>query len=601
LEESVNMTRISDIGFPLLFDGAMGTYYPEVSKNPLPLCEMGNIFDRDAILKIHREYIEAGAKAIKTNTFQANRIYLSSEFDVVKKVIESGIKIAREAADNKNVLIFGNIGQMPPKEATGFDDYREIADVFLTNGISAFLFETYSSLDYLIEIAEYIKSKEKDSFIITSFAIEADGQTRMGEWGNNLINEAAACEHIDAVGFNCVSGPLRIREYLEKIDIPETKLSIMPNAGYPTVINGRTFYPNNKEYFANAAAKMMAELGVEIIGGCCGTTPEYIKEIAAIIPHYSRIKKVKRGAKSVRLETPYKENLFRNKLEHGKKPIAVEFDPPQDLNIAKYMENIKKLKLAGTDAVTIADCPVARARIDASMIAYKMKNELGMEAVVHMNCRDRNINATKAILLGLNVENILNIIVVTGDPIPTAERDEVKSVFQFNSIKLANFIDNLNKDLFTNPMNIGAALNVNARNFEAELNRAKKKEEAGVNVFYTQPVISDYAVENMKLARKELKAYIMGGIFPIVSYRNAVFMESEISGIHIAQTIIDLYKNKDKEECSKLAVDIAFDFTKKIEDYIDGFYIITPFSRVDLVTKLISKIKREIQVSKRRF
>lgn len=595
------MTRISDIGFPLLFDGAMGTYYPEVSKNPLPLCEMGNIFDRDAILKIHREYIEAGAKAIKTNTFQANRIYLSSEFDVVKKVIESGIKIAREAADNKNVLIFGNIGQMPPKEATGFDDYREIADVFLTNGISAFLFETYSSLDYLIEIAEYIKSKEKDSFIITSFAIEADGQTRMGEWGNNLINEAAACEHIDAVGFNCVSGPLRIREYLEKIDIPETKLSIMPNAGYPTVINGRTFYPNNKEYFANAAAKMMAELGVEIIGGCCGTTPEYIKEIAAIIPHYSRIKKVKRGAKSVRLETPYKENLFRNKLEHGKKPIAVEFDPPQDLNIAKYMENIKKLKLAGTDAVTIADCPVARARIDASMIAYKMKNELGMEAVVHMNCRDRNINATKAILLGLNVENILNIIVVTGDPIPTAERDEVKSVFQFNSIKLANFIDNLNKDLFTNPMNIGAALNVNARNFEAELNRAKKKEEAGVNVFYTQPVISDYAVENMKLARKELKAYIMGGIFPIVSYRNAVFMESEISGIHIAQTIIDLYKNKDKEECSKLAVDIAFDFTKKIEDYIDGFYIITPFSRVDLVTKLISKIKREIQVSKRRF
>ena len=174
----------------------MGTYYPEVSKNPLPLCEMGNIFDRDAILKIHREYIEAGAKAIKTNTFQANRIYLSSEFDVVKKVIESGIKIAREAADNKNVLIFGNIGQMPPKEATGFDDYREIADVFLTNGISAFLFETYSSLDYLIEIAEYIKSKEKDSFIITSFAIEADGQTRMGEWGNNLINEAAACEHM---------------------------------------------------------------------------------------------------------------------------------------------------------------------------------------------------------------------------------------------------------------------------------------------------------------------------------------------------------------------------------------------------------------------
>jgi methionine synthase I (cobalamin-dependent) len=593
LEES--MTKISDVGFPLLFDGAMGTYYPEVSKNPLPLCEMGNIFDRDTILKIHREYIAAGARAIKTNTFQANRIFLSPEFDVVRKVIESGIKIAREAAADGKVLIFGSIGQMAPKEATSFNDYREIVDVFLINGITDFIFETYSSLDHLIEIAEYIKSKEKDSFIITSFAIEADGQTRMGEWGDKLINEAANCKHIDAVGFNCVSGPLRIREYLEKIEIPDSKISIMPNAGYPTVINGRTFYPNNKEYFANAVVNMMAELGVEIIGGCCGTTPEYIKEIAAIIPDYYRRKKVKRGAKSVRLETPHKENLFRNKLEHGKKPIAVEFDPPQDLNIAKYMENVKKLKLAGTDAITIADCPVARARIDASLAAYKIKNELGMEAIVHMTCRDRNINATKAILLGLNVENILNIIVVTGDPIPTAEKDEVKSVFQFNSIKLANFVDNLNKELFTNPMNIGAALNVNARNFEAELNRAKKKEEAGVNVFYTQPVISDYAVENMKLARRELKAHIMGGIFPIVSHRNAVFMESEVSGIHVAQKIIDLYKNKNKEECNILAVDIAYDFAKKIEDYIDGFYIITPFSRVDVVAKLITKIKRTIE------
>lgn len=584
------MTKKTEINFPLLFDGSMGTYYSEVSKRPLPECEMGNIFDRETILKIHREYIDAGAKAIKTNTFQANKVSLSSEFEVVEKVIESGIKIAREAVGGRDVLIFADIGQMGPKEATSLDDYREIVDVFLKNGIEDFIFETYSSMDYLIELAEYIKSRVDDSFIITSFAIGADGQTRMGEWGENLLKEASSCEYIDAVGFNCVSGPLRIREYLERIEIPNSTLSIMPNAGYPTVISGRTFYPNNKDYFANAILKML-DYGAEIIGGCCGTTPAFIKEIANILPDYERKERVLKGTKSVRLETPYKENLFRNKLENGKKPIAVEFDPPHDLNIGKYMENAKKLELAGADAITIADCPVARARMDASLIAYKLKNELGIEPIVHMTCRDRNINASKALLLGLNVENILNIILVTGDPIPTAERDEIKSVFQFNSSKLAAFVDDLNKNIFTNPMNIGGALNVNARNFEAELKRAKRKEDSGVNVFYTQPVISESAVENIKLAKKELKSYIMGGIFPIVSHKNAVFMEAEISGIHVSRNIIDLYRDKTKEECNKLAVDIAYGFAKKVEDHVDGFYIMTPFSRVDLVIGLIDRLK----------
>ena len=584
------MTKKADIIFPLIFDGGMGTYYPEVSNRPLPECEMGNIFDQDTILKIHREYIDAGAKAIKTNTFRANRISISGDFGVVEKVIESGIKIAQEAVGDRDVLVFGDIGQIGTKETTTFDDYREIVDVFLNNGIVDFLFETYSSMDYLIEIAQYIKSKVEDSFIIASFAIGADGQTSMGEWGENLMKEASHCGFIDAVGFNCVSGPLRIREYLERIEVPNSTISIMPNAGYPTVINGRTFYPNNKEYFANAILKML-DLGADIIGGCCGTTPEYIKEIADILPEYERKERVNRGSRSIKLETPYRENLFRNKLENGKKPIAVEFDPPQDLNIGKYMENAKKLELAGADAITIADCPVARARIDASLVAYKLKNELGIEPVVHMTCRDRNINATKALLLGLNVENILNIIVVTGDPIPTAEKNEIKSVFQFNSSKLASFVSDLNKDLFTNPMNIGAALNINARNFKAELEVAKRKEEAGVNVFYTQPVISETAVENMRLARQDLKAYIMGGIFPIVSYKNAMFMESELSGIHVPQNIIDMYKDKDKEECNKLAVDIAYHFAKKIEGYIDGYYIMTPFSRVDLVIELMDRLK----------
>lgn len=576
--------------FPLLFDGSMGTYYREISKRPLPECEMANLFDGQTILQIHREYVEAGAQAIKTNTFQANTRVLNTDFSVVEGVIRAGISLARQATDGTDVKVFASIGQIGADEMTGLEDYKEILDVFLAEGIEYYLFETFSSLDSLPEIASYIKEKCPDAYIITSFSVGSDGQTRYGEIGERLLAEAGKCPAIDAVGFNCVSGPLHLREYLEKIDLPNKTLSIMPNAGYPTVINGRTFYSNDKDYFANASLRLMDQ-GVEIIGGCCGTTPDFIRALAEKLKDFNMPRERRKKAKKMRLENPYAENLFLNKLENGKKPIAVEYDPPEDLNMEKYIANVKKLDKAGADAITIADCPVARVRADASLTAYKIKNEVGIDPIVHMTCRDRNINATKALLLGLNIENILNVILVTGDPIPTAERDEIKSVFQFNSTKLAGFVHDINEKVFTNKVNIGGALNINARNFDVELERAKKKEEAGVTVFYTQPVISGQAMENIKKAKAELNSYIMGGLMPVVSHRNAVFMNAEISGIKVEEKIINMYKDVDKERANRLAVDIAADFGKQIEAYVDGYYIVTPFDRVELVAELIGILK----------
>lgn len=585
------MTNNNKFKFPLLFDGGMGTYYPVKSSKPLPECEIANLFDAQTILEIHKEYVNAGAKAIKTNTFQANKRALTAEFDVVENVIKAGIQLAREAVQGTDTIVFGNIGQIGADEITNFEEYKEIIDVFLEEGIEDFLIETFSSLDSIPKMAKYIKEKAPNGFVITSFSISSDGQTRYGEIGENLLHEAAECEFIDAIGFNCVSGPLHLREYLEKIDLPEKLISVMPNAGYPTVINGRTFYSNDKDYFANATLRLL-DYGVNIIGGCCGTTPEFIKTISDKLNDYHVPREPRKKVKELKLENPYAENLFRNKLENGNKPIAVEYDPPQNLDMDKYIENVKILDKAGADAITIADCPVARVRVDASFTAYKIKNEVGIDPIVHMTCRDRNINVTKALLLGLNIENIFNVILITGDPIPTAERDEVKSVFQFNSTKLANFVVDMNRNIFTNKINIGGALNINARNFDIELQRAKKKEEAGVNVFYTQPVISHIAVENIKKARAKLKGFIMGGLMPVVSHRNAVFMDAEISGINVEQNVIDRYEGVDKETADKLAVEIATYFGEKIKDYIDGYYIITPFNRVDLVTKVIENIEQ---------
>ena len=585
------MTKIKNIKFPLVFDGAMGTYYPDKSKRVMPECEMANLFDSEVIYEIHKEYVDAGAMAIKTNTFQANTVSLGTDFSVVKNVIEAGISLAKKAVEKTETLVFADVGPIPGNDEKSIDEHKEIIDIFLENGINDFLFETFSEIGTLKELAKYIKEKDEDAFIITSFAVGADGLTRTGEVGEDLLSEAAKSADIDAVGFNCVSGPLRLREYIEKINLPEKIISIMPNGGYPTVIKNRTYYSANKDYFSNATLQFL-EYGVQIIGGCCGTRPEFIREITERISEYRYTKTRPEKKKHARLETPYTENLFRNKLEHGKKPIVVEFDPPKDLNMKRYMENLKALSNSGADGITIADCPVARVRVDASLTAYKIKNEIGIEPIVHMTCRDRNVNASKALLLGLNLENILNIITITGDPVPTAEKDEVKSVFQFNSTKFAALVSDMNEKIFTNKMNIGAALNINANKFDLEIKRAQAKEKAGVNVFYTQPVISRTAVENLKIARKELKSYIMGGVMPIVSYKNALFMNSEASGIRLDDEIIERYKGLEREAASRLAVEITSDFMRQIADDVDGYYIITPFSRVEIVGELIQLFKR---------
>lgn len=585
------MTKIQNIKFPLVFDGAMGTYYPDKSKRVMPECEMANLFDSEVIYEIHKEYVDAGAMAIKTNTFQANTVSLGTDFSVVKNVIEAGLSLAKRAVKNAETLVFADIGPIPGHDENSIDEHKEIIDIFLENGINDFLFETFSEIGTLKELAKYIKAKDEDAFIITSFAVGADGLTRTGEVGEDLLSEAAKSTDIDAVGFNCVSGPLRLREYIEKINLPEKIISIMPNGGYPTVIKNRTYYSANKDYFSNATLQFL-EYGVQIIGGCCGTRPEFIREITERISEYRYTKTRPEKKKHARLETPYTENLFRNKLEHGKKPIVVEFDPPKDLNMKIYMENVKALSNSGADGITIADCPVARVRVDASLTAYKIKNEIGIEPIVHMTCRDRNVNASKALLLGLNLENILNIITITGDPVPTAEKDEVKSVFQFNSTKFATLVSDMNEKVFTNKMNIGGALNLNANKFDLEIKRAQAKEKAGVNVFYTQPVISKTAVENLKIARKELKSYIMGGVMPIVSYKNALFMNSEASGIRLDDEIIERYKGLEREAASRLAVEITSDFMRQIADDVDGYYIITPFSRVEIVGELVQLFKR---------
>lgn len=577
---------------PLIFDGAMGTYYASVSKNPLSKCELANIYDRDTILNIHKEYIKAGCNAIRTNTFGANKVSLESDFYKVREVIVKGYEIALEATKDTDVLVFADIGPIPFLKGVDLKEaYKEIVDLFLGLNASHFIFETFSSDEYLQEISQYIKDKNPKAYILIEFAISPEGYTRLGEYGKNLLEKNLQLPTIDACGFNCFSGPYHLLEYVKTLNIKNKTVSIMPNSGYPTIINNRTFFDNTKEYFATQMLEMAKE-GVAILGGCCGTTPEFIKETVAKLKDIT----LNEGGSNTKIEeTPIKKtankNLLLEKINSGKKIIAVELDPPMNTEIDFFMNSAKILKEQGVDAITIADCPIARARVDSSLLACKLKRELDITAIPHMTCRDRNINATKALLLGLSIEGINNVLVVTGDPIPSAQRDEIKAMFSFNSAVLANYITNLNDTTFTTPFNICGALNINARNFNSQLAQAKKKIENGVTMFLTQPIFTEAALENLKLARKELPAKILGGIIPIVSYKNACFMNNEISGITISEEIIEQYKDISKEEASELAVNISTEIAKQISPYIDGYYIITPFKRIDIVNEIIENIK----------
>lgn len=578
----------------LLFDGAMGTYFSTVYEEPSYKCEYANITSPNTIREIHRRYLNAGAKAIKTNTFSLfdNNNYCTETFSY-NEIIKTAYTIATEESSKFNAFVFANIGPISVNdEAVIFDEYKNIIDEFILIGATNFIFETFYELGVINELAQYIKTHVKNSYIIVSFAVNSDGFTRSGEFGEILLNSVS--DDVDCTGFNCICAPYHMRHHIENIINTTNKtLVAIPNASYPTVVSNRIRYESNAKYFAKELIRI-AQTGAKIIGGCCGTTPEFINQVNLQLVDIQIDKHAQNRANIVKEEGSIKASVFYKKLKsarNGRKPIAVELDSPMNTQMANFMTNARLLRDVGVDLITIADCPVARPRMDSSLVACKLRRELNINTMPHLTCRDRNINASKALLLGLSVEDINDILIITGDPIPSELRDEVKTVYEFNSRKLINHISILNQTLFDSPFYLYAALNINARNFNIQLKQAKEKVEKGANAFFTQPVLNERAFENLKIANAELDVPIVGGVMPIVSHRNACFINAEISGIDVCEEIMNMYIDKTREECSEIAVKVTTEICKRIEPYVDGYYMITPFNRGELIARVIRNIQ----------
>ena len=581
---------------PLLFDGAMGTYYKAA---PGVECEQANLTDPAGVLAVHREYLAAGADAVKTNTFSLPRL-AAAHTPGWEQLAQAGWQLAVQAAEETGAAVFADLGPAPDTEAVPAGQvYTAVAKQFAALGARNFLFETLSSDAGLLDAVGAIKAEVPDAFVLVSFAVLPDGYTREGMYCKDLARRMQASGIVDAVGLNCVSAPGAMRTLAKQLG-GTLPLSVMPNAGYPVVTRTQVKYQGRPEYFARELGRLAAEGTVQILGGCCGTTPAHIAALRAELDSLPVVEKTAPAEEfsTVKEQTVENEDAFLRKLNAGEKVIAIELDSPRNADLTGYLEGAKKLQAAGADLLTIADCPIAQARMDSSLVACRVHRELGLCTLPHMTCRDRNLNATKALLLGLYAEGVREVLAITGDPIPTAERDEVKNVYQFNSRKLAQYIVSLAGEgrEMPGPMTVFGALNLNARNFDVELRRAKEKLENGMSGFLTQPVLSAQAVENLRRSRETLgaDAKILAGIMPVVSQRNAIFMENEINGIHVEDWIIEKFAGLDRAQGEELGLAISLEMAKAALPYADGLYLMTPFNRVALMERLIGRLKQEV-------
>lgn len=580
----------------LIMDGAFGTYYSRIANNDNAISEYANLDDADMVLQIHKQYIEAGAKLIRTNSFAANRQALSIDKEKQVEILKASYYLAKKAVveSKEEVYIACDIGPIIENgsrtEEEILEEYKFICDTFIEEEPEIILFETFSDFQYIRELVPYIKEKSPDTCIITNFSVNKNGYSSSGISVTSLLEEIATTEGIFAGGFNCGIGSGHTYQVLKNIKFPVNKYIVAaPNAGYPEQFRNRMIFMDNEGYFSKNMQRI-ASLGIDIIGGCCGTTPSYISGVASCI-NTNIVNRENRINYAHKEDTHFeiRKNEFYELFHTGKKVVAVELDPPFDAKDEKIMDCAQKLKKTGVvDMITIADSPMGRSRVDSISMSIKIAKETGLSVMPHVCCRDKNMIAMRSSLLGAYVNDIRNILIVTGDPIPNENRQSTTGVFDYNSIKLMQFVQDMNREHFgEEPFYYGGALNYGRGNIDKVIERMEKKIAAGNKYFLTQPIFTDEDIERIRYIKSKVDTKILCGIMPLVSYRNANFIKNEITGIHVPDEVVNRYKpDMSKEEAEVVGAEIASEIIEKLSPFADGYYFMLPFNRVSLMEKI---------------
>lgn len=572
----------------LLFDGAFGTYYAQLyDTKELP--ELANTQFPERVRRIHEEYAEAGAQIIRTNTFASNTMSLGEAWDAVQENIRQGYRLAKEAVQEKDIYIAADIGQMHYDNRTEREkvvkEYVEICRTFLEEGAEIFVFETFSDMEDIREAIEFIGDR---AFVIVQFSVNQFGYSNAGLSARKLVQCAEREKWVDSVGFNCGVGPGHMQQILRSVAFSGTKIrTALANAGYPKIVSNRMIFADrNVEYFA-AKMRDIVTNGADIVGGCCGTTPEYIRRMREVID----LSQPKKTMAEVVTKKPFVREqdgaFFAGK--EGKKLIAVELAPPLGSDDEALMDAAHLLLKSGVDVLTFPDSPSGRTRADSILVAEKVARETGMCVMPHICCRDKNAIAMRSQLLGAHINHIRNFLVITGDPIPTMARSSIKSVFNFDSVGLMRIMGDMNEEQFgTAPISYGGAINQGRRNLEVEIGRVQKKMEAGATFFLTQPVSTRESAERVRRIKEATGARILCGIMPFVSLKNATFMKNEMTGIDVTDEVLARYReDMTREEGEQAGVELAREMMELTADFADGYYFSFPFNRVSMLEKIL--------------
>lgn len=605
----------------LVTDGAMGTYYREKYEEKTGAPELDNLAAPEKIEAIHREYIEAGADLIRTNSFSSNIRTLCQETSVqtreeqlraVYENVSSACRIACAAAEKAadpsestaepekgpgQVCIAGDIGPIPEtgdsdeREEEILEEYKTIAKAHLDSGIRLIWFETFSDFERILPVAEWIRSVS-DAFIMASFAVNMFGYTKTGMGMGELLKTAKESSLIDGIGFNCGIGPSHLGKLLKRYDLGDMIVSAIPNAGYAERIENRMVYRDNSAYFCRAMDEI-AGLGINIIGGCCGTTPSYTRKLAAAGHRALARRSSDHPEERQESEIRYDNNLFIRRLYSGEKVVIAELDPPFDGNDRRMNEAAEVLRRAGVEMITFSDSPMGKMRASSVLSAVKIADRVQIDTMPHIACRDRNTIGIGSEILGAYMNGIRNFLFVTGDPVPSGDRGSITSVYDYHSVTLMNYVRHLNREYFSeDPIAYGGALNYGRANVDAEIRRMQKKCEAGASFFLTQPIYSDEDIERIRYIKSRIETKIICGIMPLVSYRNAMFMKNEITGIHVPDGIVAQYdQNMSREEAQAVGVKIAVKIAEKLRTAADGYYFMVPFNRAEMIAEILKKIK----------
>ena len=604
----------------ILMDGAMGTYYAQVYPTEENISEFANITHPEQIERIHKEYIAAGAQLLRTNSFASHAegltglpLHRADDSHAILQIIYDNVfqayKIAQKAAlhAENTVWIAGDIGPIPTKGAISDDEIltqmETMLDALLDAGAEIILFETFADFEYILPAVHYVKKRaiEKNislsPVIMANFCLNKFGCTKAGISASNLVKTAADSGIIDVIGFNCGVGSTHMKRIIQKIDFGDMPVSIAPNSGYPDFIRDRNIYQDNVGYFCENMVEI-ASMGVNILGGCCGTSPQYINELRnqlklhsntyenfTKLRHHLSTSTTDRGIDKTR-------NDFLNKLNAGKKVIAVELDPPQNGNADKIIQASSLLKQAGVDMITFSDSPMGKMRADSIASSILVNQQTDIATMPHICCRDKNVIAMGGAFFGAHMNGIRNMLIITGDPVPSGDKSTIGSVFDFNSFRLMNYFKQLNIEYFADdPIIYGGALNHNRPNLDIEIDRMRKKCAAGADYFLTQPVYSDDDIARIKYIKTKIDTKVLCGIMPLVTFRNAMFVKNEMSGIHVPDEIIMCYnENMSREEGEQVGITIALEIIAKLQDAADGYYFMVPFNRAAMICKIIEKM-----------